>query len=362
VATFGAQWWRFFTAPIFHAGLLHILFNMMTLLQFGSTLERTLGSLPFFYLIGLFWLLLPTIVAVVGIPLYLFAGVEFFVAECGVGFSGILFALMVIDNSVNRVEKRSIFGLFQVPAAYYPIATLVFIQLLIPGVSLLGHGIGLLLGYAYTFGLLKWLIPRSDSFKRMEATTWLCCGICIRSRSYVTASSAVDSFGGVLPSSMRPSSSTSSTSTNPTANTPLRVFGGPPRPQNHPAPRRANSLSPSETGSSASATAAAARQLPAQPQPMDEESGFEVEHGRTSHGGYSRLLDIPDDVENPPPTPNRTATSQSSSSNSAQVASSSSSSSGERTPQQLAAAAALARLEKAKQQQQQNASQQQSPH
>lgn len=42
--------WRFFTAPFFHVGLLHVAFNMMAFLPAAATLERTLGTIPFVHL------------------------------------------------------------------------------------------------------------------------------------------------------------------------------------------------------------------------------------------------------------------------------------------------------------------------
>ena len=55
------------------------------------------------------------------------------------GFSGIVFGLIVVDNDVSGVSQRSIFGIFVVPAKLYPWALLVFWQLLMPGASFLGH-------------------------------------------------------------------------------------------------------------------------------------------------------------------------------------------------------------------------------
>ena len=64
---------------------------------------------------------------------------EYWLNQCAVGFSGVVFALIVLDNARSGVQRRSIFGLLSVPAPLYPWALLVLWQLLLPGVSFLGH-------------------------------------------------------------------------------------------------------------------------------------------------------------------------------------------------------------------------------
>ena len=64
--------------------------------------------------------------------------------QCAIGFSGIVFGLIVIDNSVSHATSRSIFGLFSVPARVYPWALMVLWQLLLPSVSFLGHLTGIM--------------------------------------------------------------------------------------------------------------------------------------------------------------------------------------------------------------------------
>jgi hypothetical protein len=39
-----------------------------------------------------------------------------YLASCAIGLSGVIFGLIVIDNSLSGVQARSIFGLFLVPA------------------------------------------------------------------------------------------------------------------------------------------------------------------------------------------------------------------------------------------------------
>ena len=59
--------------------------------------------------------------------------------RCAIGFSGVIFGLIVVDNSTSSSKDRSIFGLFKVPSPAYPWALLVLFQIMMPNVSFLGH-------------------------------------------------------------------------------------------------------------------------------------------------------------------------------------------------------------------------------
>lgn len=64
--------------------------------------------------------------------------------QCAVGFSGVVFGLVVVDNQLSGAASRSILGFFTVPAKAYPWALVVFWQLLVPQASFLGHLAGVL--------------------------------------------------------------------------------------------------------------------------------------------------------------------------------------------------------------------------
>ncbi|KAF9594137.1 hypothetical protein IFM89_028391 [Coptis chinensis] len=81
-----------------------------------------------------------------------------FYYEHAVGFSGVLFALKVVLNS-QEDENSYVHGLI-VPARYAVWAELVLIQLMVPGVSFIGHLGGILAGILYL--RLKGSYPGSD--------------------------------------------------------------------------------------------------------------------------------------------------------------------------------------------------------
>lgn len=64
--------------------------------------------------------------------------------QCAIGLSGVIFGLIVVDNCMTGATSRSIFGFFYVPAHLYPWTLLVLWQVIMPGVSFLGHLCGVL--------------------------------------------------------------------------------------------------------------------------------------------------------------------------------------------------------------------------
>ncbi|CAN8267950.1 unnamed protein product [Cochlearia groenlandica] len=179
------QVYRFYTAVIFHGSLLHYLFNMMALVPMGSELERIMGSVRLLYLT----VLLATTNSILHLLIASLAGYNPFyrydhlVNECAIGFSGILFSMIVIETSLSGVTSRSVFGLFNMPAKLYPWILLIVIQLLMTNVSLLGHLCGILSGFSYSYGLFNFLMPGSSFFSNIESASWM--SSCIRRPKFI---------------------------------------------------------------------------------------------------------------------------------------------------------------------------------
>ncbi|XP_061372110.1 rhomboid-like protein 15 [Gastrolobium bilobum] len=179
------QVYRIYTAILFHGSLLHVLFNMMALVPLGSELERIMGSVRLLYVI----ILLATSNAIFHVLIALLAAhnpfhaYEYLMNECAIGFSGVLFSMIVIETSLSGVQSRSVFGLFNVPAKWYAFFLLVVFQLLMQNVSLLGHLCGILSGFAYTYGLFDILIPGPSFYSSIESSSWL--SSCVRRPKFI---------------------------------------------------------------------------------------------------------------------------------------------------------------------------------
>lgn len=191
------QVYRIYSSVIFHGSLMHVLFNMLAFVPLGSELERIMGSIRLSYitiLLATSNALLHLLIAVLAahIPFYPYPN---FMNECAIGFSGILFSMIVIETSLSGAQHRSVFGLFNVPAQWYAWILLVVFQLLMSNVSLLGHLCGILSGFAYTYGLFNFIVPGPSFYSSIESSTWL--STCVRRPKYIMCTGGSPS--GYLP-------------------------------------------------------------------------------------------------------------------------------------------------------------------
>ena len=167
--------YRPYSSVVFHTTIIHLVFNMLALVQIGTGLEYLLGSLRYLHVLilmatsnALLQVVISLIVAYNPIHPYLTL-----MYECAIGFSGVIFAMIVIETSLNSVQTRSIFGFFNIPAKWYPWALLVLFQLLIPRASLLGHLSGILSGFLYTYGAFHYLMLSPSKYGAIEGLSFL---------------------------------------------------------------------------------------------------------------------------------------------------------------------------------------------
>ena len=168
------EFWRLITAPFLHSGIIHLAMNMGTFLQVGMSLESAIGTLSFFYHIIVFGFI-SSVIDVVLSYILTFIGEESAYNAASIGFSGVLFALTLIDISITKDEYRSVFGILLVPSQVYPWIILIVLQVLMPNISLIGHLSGLLVGYMYQSGLLKWITLSPRTLEAIERRMCCCC-------------------------------------------------------------------------------------------------------------------------------------------------------------------------------------------
>ncbi|XP_041119265.1 rhomboid-related protein 4-like isoform X2 [Polyodon spathula] len=148
------DWTRLIFSPFYHADDWHLYFNMVSLLWKGIKLERRLGSPWFAYIIGVFSLLTGVVYIMLEMVLTEFTKDRSYSRQCAVGFSGVLFALKVINNHYFPGGVAHVFG-FPVANKYACWVELVAIHLVSPGTSFVGHLAGIVVGLLYTKGPLK---------------------------------------------------------------------------------------------------------------------------------------------------------------------------------------------------------------
>ncbi|XP_055520937.1 rhomboid-related protein 4-like [Leucoraja erinacea] len=152
---YGCEWQRLALAPLHHIDLDHLGFNMASLVWKGSRLERRIGSARFTFSICSFGLLTGLTYLLIKATLSFLLS-DRFNLDCAVGFSGILFALKVINNGHSC--DGNIPGPFHIKKRDACWAELVLIHLLSPRSSFVGHLAGILVGLAYVMGPLRMMI------------------------------------------------------------------------------------------------------------------------------------------------------------------------------------------------------------
>uniref|UniRef100_A0A3P8Q536 Peptidase S54 rhomboid domain-containing protein n=1 Tax=Astatotilapia calliptera TaxID=8154 RepID=A0A3P8Q536_ASTCA len=159
------EWRRLFLSPLHHIDDWHLYFNMASFLWKGIRLERRLGGPWFLYLLSVFFLLTGLVYLLLqALMIKLMEGtdssdplleyVQAFSRECAVGFSGVLFALKIVNNHFNPGGVTYVMNI-RVSNQFASWVELVLIYLIAPGTSLVGHLAGVLVGQLYTVGPLK---------------------------------------------------------------------------------------------------------------------------------------------------------------------------------------------------------------
>ncbi|XP_063551319.1 rhomboid-related protein 4 isoform X3 [Gorilla gorilla gorilla] len=148
------DWQRLLLSPLHHADDWHLYFNMASMLWKGINLERRLGSRWFAYVITTFSVLTGVVYLLLQFAVAEFMDEPDFKRSCAVGFSGVLFALKVLNNHYCPGGFVNILG-FPVPNRFACWVELVAIHLFSPGTSFAGHLAGILVGLMYTQGPLK---------------------------------------------------------------------------------------------------------------------------------------------------------------------------------------------------------------
>jgi membrane associated rhomboid family serine protease len=136
-AVWDGEWWRILTSGFLHIGLIHLAFNMMALWVLGRDMEMVLGRVRFLALY---------LVALLGGAA---AVMVFYLPDQAVaGASGAVFGLMgglAVVLRRMRVPAGQVIGLIVVN---------VVISVIIPGISLIGHLGGLVVGAGATAALV----------------------------------------------------------------------------------------------------------------------------------------------------------------------------------------------------------------
>jgi membrane associated rhomboid family serine protease len=148
LALIGLQSFLFFSGelspiePFIHADNHHLYFNQLSFLTKGVTIEQRYGSISYFLILSL----LTIITQVFYITLCLICNKH----ECGIGFSGVIFALKILCT-FDEKGYQMIYGI-QIPLRFAAWVELLAIHFLVPRSSFIGHLAGILAGLVFITG------------------------------------------------------------------------------------------------------------------------------------------------------------------------------------------------------------------
>ncbi|XP_050035927.1 uncharacterized protein [Dermacentor andersoni] len=160
---FKGEWWRIFYGAIEHMDSLHLYYNMVSFIWKGMILEGIVGTVQFVWII----FLLTALTGVLIVGLYYLLGIyvdPIFYRHCGIGFSGVIFALKVLNNAKYPGQSRNILGVqVTLPSGFVVWFEPLLLQLITGNGSFIGHFGGVLAGLVYVFLIrptfdLLWLV------------------------------------------------------------------------------------------------------------------------------------------------------------------------------------------------------------
>ncbi len=144
------QLWRLVTYMFVHAGVFHILFNMLALWMFGVELERMWGTryfLKFYFITGIAAALTTILVSLIPMPMF-----EQLYNSRTVGASGAVVAVLLAYAMYFPNRPILMYFIFPIPAKYF-VAIMGAISLMSGGnVAHATHIGGALAGYVYLKG------------------------------------------------------------------------------------------------------------------------------------------------------------------------------------------------------------------
>jgi rhomboid domain-containing protein 1 len=192
-------WFHLLLAGFVHAqdGGYHLIYNMMSLLWKGVTLEFEMGSENFALMTAALLLIAHSLFVPVAYIATAFFGASTYYS-CAVGFSAVLFGLKVVMNhSAVGHQAVSFWGIpFPVEAKYAAWVELVIISLISPNASFVGHLCGILAGVIWLYAAPLMTVA-SNHLRRIT-------GAGLGERNYPHETRNVRNFGGGVLGSAQP--------------------------------------------------------------------------------------------------------------------------------------------------------------
>ncbi len=153
----GKRWEPLLYSAFTHGSDAHLYYNMVSFMWKAATLEGKFGSAYFFYMTSVFTVLTGGLYVAIGVVMNALFNEWSYMESCAVGFSGVIFALKVVTTHLQPPGMSSVMGI-PFPSRIACWAELVLISVLVPNASFVGHLAGILVGLAFVWGPLKFVM------------------------------------------------------------------------------------------------------------------------------------------------------------------------------------------------------------
>ncbi|CAM1503748.1 Fc.00g013390.m01.CDS01 [Cosmosporella sp. VM-42] len=186
--------YRLTAFPLIHLNIIHMILNLLALVPLMERFEGEYGTLT---TLALFFGPLTQIPAV----LYVVLERAVFRANNGV-MGASMWVFLLLGMEAMRTYKTNpylVIGTHHIPTWTTPLLMILFVAILVPHTSLLGHLCGVAVGYIAGFGYVKFLAPPEWALRWVESRLNLLAIL----PHYVSVDQKTYGRFGVLPSSNR---------------------------------------------------------------------------------------------------------------------------------------------------------------
>ena len=161
------QIYRLFTSSFLHRSVFHLGINSLAFYSLGTFHELSFGTR--WHLSTIFWsvLLVNSLSVLLALFIYL-CGITDVMNEHTLGFSNVIFHLIVIECHLNSTSSHLLFGFIKVSSEVYPWVLLITSKLILPKNSFVGHLSGILVGNLHITGLLHSLLPSVQYLRSLD--------------------------------------------------------------------------------------------------------------------------------------------------------------------------------------------------
>ncbi|THZ88298.1 hypothetical protein D6C84_00973 [Aureobasidium pullulans] len=187
--------YRLNTFPLLHVGFIHMIVNIFALTPLLERFEAENGSLPTLLLFtGPFGLL----------PGGSYTLIEKFIFHANTAVQGasVWVFLLLASESIKTFKQNPNFALgpYNIPTWTIPLILNLFVAVLVPNTSFLGHLCGLAVGYLWGLGFVKFLVPNEKILRWIEGKL----NLLGRLPHYVSVDQKTYGRYGVLPTTATP--------------------------------------------------------------------------------------------------------------------------------------------------------------